>query len=188
MRNSSHAAQTAASILLIAFAFIISWKVVIPDYKKSKEELFKVETDLAAASDKLESLKTAQNSLNALGDTVDKMLLAVPSDSDMPNLITELEALAVKHKSLIPTISVSDVAAAASTTTPPASSSAANAINISFSLTGTFEDLSQFIASIQRDIRYMNIESLSLSAGKEGAMTLSLKLKAFKRINTSLAG
>ncbi|MFA5927228.1 MAG: type 4a pilus biogenesis protein PilO [Patescibacteria group bacterium] len=165
----------AFALLLIAGCFIFSWKVLVPQYKTDKSQMLALTSEIESSRDKLDSLKGAQADLEELGDTVDKLLLSVPADTDMPNLITELEALAIKNEASLPSLQISDDTSAGST------------IGIVFNIKGDFEKLSKFISSIENDIRYMNIKTFSVSSNDDD-LTLSLEVDAYKRTSSSLSG
>ena len=184
MKNRKSTMYGTVAFLLTVSAFLVCWKFIVPDYQKNQEEIAQVEEEIKQAKTKLESLKVTQKSLEEIGTLADDLLVAVPGDVDAPNLITELEALTAKHNTIIPSIQISN----SSSFTSGGSS---NAVDVSFSVSGSFADMNSIVTSLEKDIRFMNIQSLSLSAGGEeagasGAMSLSVELTAYKRIDTSL--
>lgn len=176
MNRNPKTEYVAFALLIIAACFIFTWKILVPKYTLNKTEALALASEIDSSRDKLDSLKSAQNDLEELGDTVDKLLLSVPSDTDMPNLITELEALAVKNQASLPGLQISD-----------SSSSNDGTVSIVFSIKGDFEKLSKFISSVEKDIRYMNISTFSISSGKDD-LTLTLQVEAYKRGSSSLSG
>jgi Tfp pilus assembly protein PilO len=88
---------------------------------------------------------------------------------------------------VLPTISVTDgsTATPAAGTTPVASTSAGNAISISIATPGTFETITTFIADLEKDIRFMNIQAVSIGNGEDASgkstMSVSLQIEAYKR-------
>jgi len=187
MKKNNNGAYVALSLLVVALCFFYSWRVILPEYKTNKESLNQLEKEIASARDKLDSLKTTQSSLNSLGDIVDKLLVSMPSSSDAPNLVTEIEAIATKHQTFIANIQVGDDQPGS--TAVAASGKDANTVPVSFSVSGSFEMISQFISSIESDVRFMNIQTLSLGSGsdKSGVMSLSISINAYKRPQTSLS-
>jgi Tfp pilus assembly protein PilO len=109
--------------------------------------------------------------------------VAVPGDKDSPNLITELEAMALKYKIIIPAIQIADGSKAAASATSATESASANAVSVSIAINGSFENLNAFVASIEKDIRFMNIKSLSITSNEEdpNKMSLTLQIEAYKR-------
>lgn len=174
MKKDNTYAHITLALLIIFLCFYLSWVLLIPQYKADKSTLAQVKSDVDLAKEKLDSLELAKVSIDELGDLVDKTLIAVPADSDKPNLLAELEALAAKHQIVLPTIQVSD----------PATGS--NIVGVAFSVNGSFETISQLISSIEKDIRFMNIKSVSLSASA-GAMSASFQIETYRRPENSLS-
>jgi Tfp pilus assembly protein PilO len=188
MKKSSSAFYAGLAFLLSLAAFIYAWKFIIPSYHNNKVALATMENEIDSANKKLESLEQAKKTLDQLGDLPDQLFIAVPEDKDMPNLITELEALAKKHNIVIPSMQITDGTAASAAGgaagTAVVQSSGQDSISISFSVTGSFDELGGLINSLEKDIRFMNIKSVSLSSAEEGGMGLSVQLEAYKRTQT----
>lgn len=163
------------AVLITIAAFIGCWQLIIPKYKSNRQSLDTLTKEVAAAKQQEDSIKTASTSLSGLGAIVDQMMVAIPKDKDTANLISELEQIASKHNTYIPTIQVAD-----SSTTQTGSSS--DEVIISLSVSGAFADLQGFVKSIEGNLKYFNIQSLSLSAPAGGPMSLSLQIKAYKQI------
>jgi Tfp pilus assembly protein PilO len=163
---------------MIALAsFIYCWKSIIPDYQKNQEALAKTNKEIELSKAKLESLQNTKNSLAQLGDIVDRLFISVPADKDTPNLITELEAIATKSETVIPSIQISEAAPSKDTKAP-----AKNAISVSFSVNGTYENLNKMITALEKDIRFTNIKSLTYSVTPDAKTTsLALQLEVYKR-------
>lgn len=193
MKRSNAGAQLILVFLIITASFVVSWKLIIPKYQASKQQSDQLDVDIENAKNKLDSLNTARTSLAGLGDIVNQMLVAVPSDKDSPNLITELEAIANTYSVTIPSIQISDATSSdtAVTSAPVASN---NKISVSFSTYGTYENLNLFVSAIEKDVRFMNVDSISYTSSTDqdgkisDTMTLSLQLTTYKYIDTSLSG
>ena len=188
MRKKTNTAFFAGiALILVAGSFYYTWKMIIPKYTEDKTKSVSLDTSIAEANKKLDSLKKAQTTLTQLGDIPTQLSVAVPEDKDMPNLITELEAVAAKSGMILPTIAVSDGSSAtpAAGTTPVAVAATGNAITISIATPGTFETINSLISDLEKDIRFMNIKSVSISSATDdkGAvtMTVSLQIEAYKR-------
>jgi len=180
-------------LFLTVGAFYYSWKYIVPSYGENRAKSASLDTDIANATKKLDSLKKAQTSLTQLGDIPTQLSVAVPEDKDMPNLITELEAVAAKYGMILPTISVSNGSTATTSGTavaPVASSSdtsgnSGNTITVAIASPGSFENITGLIAALEKDIRFMNIKSVTISSseGKAGTtgLTVALQIEAYKR-------
>jgi Tfp pilus assembly protein PilO len=175
-KSDNYIVLTSITILLICFIF--SWQMLLPRYKDNKQNLDSVQKELTAATDRLNSLKNAKATLNTLGTVVDKMLVAVPANPDIPNLISELEAIAVRNRAYIPSIEV----------TNKEESADGGSVELAFSVTGNYSDIHNFITGLEQDMRYMNIKSATISSSGS-SMTLGLTVEAFYRgVSDSLTG
>lgn len=169
------------TVLIVACSFVYSWKFLVPKYNSQKTEINTVDTELKAATNKLESIKTTRTTLETLKPITNQLFIAVPGDKDSPNLITELEAIALKYKIIIPSIQIADGAKAATGATGSAPIST-NAVSISIAVNGSFADLNSFVGSLEKDIRFMNIKSLSMTSTDDPTkMSLTLQIEAYKR-------
>jgi len=185
MQKSNSGFYAAAAVILTLASLFYVWKFVLPEYQKTQGEIARVDNEISAGKIKLDSLQSTKVGLDNLGELVDRLFLAVPEDKDAPNLITELEAIAAKSKMYLPSIQISDGAissasadTAVSTTTQ--TNSALNPISISLSVSGNFDQLNQFLTDLEKDIRFTNVKSLTLSSGNE-AMSLSVQMEVYKR-------
>lgn len=168
----------AVAVLIIVCAFVYCWKSLVPKYYSQRSEIDMADEELKAATNKLESIKTTGTTLQSIASITDQLFVAIPGDKDAPNLITELEAIATKHNLIIPAIQIEDRTSTGNTQT-----SNANAVPISFSVNGTFEDLNAFVGTIEKDIRFMNINSITMASDEEnqGILSLSMQIEAYKR-------
>lgn len=184
-RRSNNMFYGGVIFIIVVCSFVYSWKFLVPKYNSQKAEITVVEDELKAATNKLESIKATRLTLETLKPITNQLFIAVPGDKDSPNLVTELEAIALKNKILIPSIQISD-----STVTPTtgnsqnvAVASSANSVLISFAVNGSFDNLNALITSIEKDIRFMNVKSLSIASNEEdpGNMSLTIQIEAYKR-------
>ena len=187
MQKSNSGFYAAAAVLLSLASLFYVWKFILPEYQKTQGEIAQAEDEISAGKLKLDSLQSTKVGLDSLGDLVDRLFIAVPEDKDTPNLITELEAIATKNKMYIPSIQISDAAASsastsadASATTTQTATSGLNPISISLSVTGDFGQLNQFLTDLEKDVRFTNVKSVTLSSSDEG-MSLSVQMEVYKR-------
>lgn len=190
-KKTNSAFYAGITVIIVIASFLYTWKFIIPQFGVNKAKSAALDTEISSASLKLDSLKKAQTSLTQLGDIPTQLSVAVPADKDMPNLITELEAIAAKYKMILPTISVSDGSSSAASTsslgsaTPASSTAPANTVSVSIAVPGSFEAFTGLISDLEKDVRFMNIKSVSISSttDEKGAtiMSLSLQMEAYKR-------
>lgn len=187
MHKSNTGFYAAVAVLLIGASFLYSWKFLVPSHQKKQSEIVKTEKEIEAAKAKLNSLGTTKASLDELGPVVSKMFIAIPEDKDLPNLITEFEALAAKHETVIPGFQISDASAATvAPTTGAAPVSAGNSTLVSFTVNGNFEKLNQFVSSLEKDIRFINLKSLTFSTSEDGkTISLAVQLEVYHRGSNS---
>lgn len=190
MQHNNSGFYAAAAILLTAASFLYSWKYLVPSYQKNLETLAKTNKEIELSKVKLESLQNTKNSLDQLGTIVDQLFISVPADKDAPDLITELEAIGVKNKIVIPSIQIADATAATPATAGTAAPApTSNAIAVSFSINGSFEDLNHMITDLEKDIRFTNIKSLTFSSSSDNkTMSLSVQLEVYRRSSSLLLG
>jgi len=175
MRESNNNSLSIIVALFVAAgAFIWSWKFVLPEYQDTEQKINQTQISIENATQKGDKLTADKQALSDLGDAVDKISVSVSKDKDMPNTVTELESIATKNKTYIPSIQVTDSALVAGSST-----SANNQLSIAFTVNGGFSDLQSFIHDLETDIKFFNISSMTLAnSGKQ--MSLSLQLTAFK--------
>ena len=194
MKKKTNSALFAAiTVIIVGASFFYTWKMIIPKYSEDRAKSASLDASIADANKKLDSLKKAQTTLTQLGDIPTQLSVAVPESKDMPNLITELEAIATKNGMIFPTIAVADNSAATATpasgTTPVAATSTGNSITISIAAPGSFDKITSLISDLEKDIRFMNIKNVSISSSTDdkgvNTMNVSLQIEAYKR--TSVA-
>jgi Tfp pilus assembly protein PilO len=184
MQKSNSGFYAAAAVMLAFASLFYSWKFILPEYQKTQTEISQADGEISAAKLKLDSLSTTKNNLDQLGDLVNKLFIAVPEDKDTPNILTEFEAIGVKNKLSIPSIQISDGGTgtnAGATGAVAPTSSVVNPISVSFSVNGSFDQLSQFLTAIEKDIRFSSVKSLSYALGEEGSLSLSVQVEVYKR-------
>jgi Tfp pilus assembly protein PilO len=92
--------------------------------------------------------------------------IAIPEDKDMANLITEIEAIAKSQGMFIPSPSITD--------------GADNTVSIAFGISGSLADIEKFMETIQSDLRFFNIKSISMSSSND-VINMSMSIEAYKR-------
>ncbi|MDD4877134.1 MAG: type 4a pilus biogenesis protein PilO [Dehalococcoidales bacterium] len=184
-KKSNNAFYAGVTVIIVISSFLYTWKFIIPKFSDNKSKSAQLDVDISSASKKLDSLKKAQTTLTQLGDIPTQLSVAVPEDKDMPNLITELEAIAAKYKIVLPTISVNDSGAAAAGSLASSTPTSPNAVTIDISAPGSFEGITGLIADLEKDIRFMNIKTVSITSTKDDTGTIitsvSLQIEAYKR-------
>lgn len=199
MENSKKPKSSGfVAVFLIAIAFLISWLLLAPQYKQNQADAAQVSYEVDAVKGKLESLKTAQSTIDSLGATVDSMFVAIPKDQDSGNIITTLEAIASANKAYIPSFQISNgtsttagstsspqAGAATSATSAEEQSTSSNIVAVSFSVSGDFAGLTAFVKGVENNLKFFNVKSLTIASDDKGAMSMTLQLEAYTQDNTS---
>jgi Tfp pilus assembly protein PilO len=168
--------------VLTAVVLITTWKVVAPGYAQEKSRKLELENEIGLAKQRLDWLDASKTELLKNKDLLDQLFVAVPKDSDAPNLISELEAIAIKNSLVIPSIGISDGESAEGES---ATASASNLLAITLSVNGNFENINNFLASLEKSVKYMNVTSLTYSNSVESGTSISLEIEAYEQVSQS---
>lgn len=177
---------TSALVAIITiFVVILGWYVVAPGYKESKDEKEKLEGQVITLQEKLAWLDETETSLKSGEETFSKLFVSVPSDDrDEPNAITELEAIALQYGLIIPSISFTDVSPRASIDDQDLEVSIPGTrVSIALVLEGSFENVSGFIESVEKSVKFMNIRSFTYAMGENPETSLSMEIEAYAQNN-----
>lgn len=209
MKASKSTTSNTIAVLLTIAVLVLAWKMVLPSYFSHKTNLDNLTTEVDAAKIKLDSIEKSKSELSAIKPITDQLLIAVPKGADEPDLISELEAIAVKNSITLPSISIKEqpattttatgtetsttsAATPATVTTTPAATTATGTetatttsgapVTISLSVTGSFANLNNFISGLEKSVRFMNIVALTYGIDSEsGGNSLSLEINAYQR-------
>lgn len=181
-RSNSSFYRVALIIVLSLASFFFSWKTIIPQYKANEIALKKVELETVSAAAKLDSLRVAKKDIEDIGPVFNQLFVAIPSDLDEPNAISEIEAIASANKLFVPSIQIVEGGATGTTSVSPISASA-SAVTISFAVQGSFEDVSKMTKALENDLKFMNIASITLTPNGAGVST-SYQIEAYRTISS----
>lgn len=208
MKASGKTTSNTIAVLLTIAVLVLAWKMVLPGYFNHKSNLDSLTSEVEAAKIKLESIEKSKSELSAIKPITDQMLIAVPEGVDEPDLISELEAIALKNSIILPAISINtenassetgnetitasvaapatvnstDNAANTDNTVAETASSSGKPITISFAVTGSFANLNSFVVGLEKSIRFMNIIGINYGIDAEtGENTMALQIEAYQR-------
>lgn len=187
MKKNNLSSLNVVAILLTVLLLILSWKLIAPSYSSNSKALKSLETEITNAQAKLDSLDKTRNDLSSIESTYDMISVAVPDGSDEPNLITELEAIAIKSGIVLPSISISsnNLENANYGSEGTVSIESGIPIDISLSVTGNFDQLNEFVSALEKSVKFLNITDLNYAFFEESGLSLSLNIKAYSRANRS---
>lgn len=178
MKRQTNSIYAVTMTIIIAFAsFFISWKMLVPNYQSNKLLLMRTEKEILAASAKRDSLTTAKNDIESLGDVYDQMFVAIPNDSAEPDILSEIEGMALAYKLSIPSIQISPIASATTVTSSDKNSS--NLVGITFTANGDFEGLNKLTKSIENNLKLLTIKSMVISSA-DTEMSAAIQISAYK--------
>lgn len=187
MKNNDSSALNLLAVILTIGLLVVSWKLISPSYAANTQKLKTLDVEVANAQSKLQSLDKTRSDLSSIDSAYNIISVAVPDGTDEPNLITELEAIAVKNGIALPTISISSDSAGAASVTAGAEASTlptvGTPISISLSVAGSFDQLNEFITTLEKSVKFFNIQDMNYAFSEEGGLSLSLNIRAYSRTN-----
>lgn len=191
-KNNNNLISAVFTVIVVAASFYFSYSMIIPKYKEKNLQLKQAEADIKVAQAKKDALNKAKVSLNNLGDLPDALSVSIPGDKDTPNLITELEAIGAKYQIIIPAISISDSAKSGSAATAGAGAATdSNVVGVSISVRSSYDSLKAFMADLEKDIRFTNIKTVTVTAPASGSedknYTFSIQMNVYKKSAASVA-
>ncbi len=181
-KSKKSAASGVLPVLLIVITFLLSWFWLVPQYKQNQADAAQVSYEVTAVKGKLESLQSAKSTLDSLGTTVDSMFVAIPDNQDTGNIITTLEAIATANSTYVPSFQIGSTTA---TTAASTATTGLGTVPVSFSINGSFANLTAFIKAVENNLKFFNVQSLTIANGDK-TMSMTLQLNAYTQKNTSL--
>lgn len=212
MKISGPTTSNTIAVILTIAVLVLAWKMVLPAYYSHKSNLDSLSQEVDAAKTKLDSIEKSKSELNAIKPITDQLLVAVPKGPDEPDLISELEAIAIKNNIVLPSITIdtqsseSEQGSSASSSNETMQQSAATPATVSttentaessvtanesssgapilitLSVSGSFDNLNNFMTGLENSVRFMNITGLTYGTDTEtGDLTLSLQIEAYQR-------
>lgn len=111
----------------------------------------------------------------------------VPSSTSIPCLITNLRTLALLSEASISGVQIQPTQLEGKSDCPPQEeplrtlnkNSTLAEIDITFNTTGTYSQLTNFLSSLNKSNRLINIQSVSFNKPQEGTLIMSVSAKAY---------
>jgi Tfp pilus assembly protein PilO len=160
-------------IVIVIGCFWYASKTIVPAYTENASAISTIEAANKANQAKLTAYKSAKTSLDSAKSTIEDINVAIPEDKDVPNLISELEQMAKRYGTNLPSIQMSDAGG--------------STVNISFAISGSIDGMQGFVKDVEADLKYFNIKSLTASSSPDG-MSMSLQVETYKRQTTPVKG
>lgn len=190
MSHQGSKSYSAAAVFFTIILFIVAWKLILPGYAGSQAKIAQLDAEIDQATSKKEQLDAARQSLASIDSAYKAITVSVSEDSDEPNIISELESIALKNGLVLPSIAISAgaEAPASSEDGQMADATSGQPIGVSVSVTGTYDQLSAFVAALEKSVKFMNIQSLNYGVSEEdGSISLSMLINAYSRAPKSEA-
>lgn len=162
---------------------------MLPSYAENRAKSRTLSAEINSAESKINSIESARSQLSGIADTINQLLVSIPADKDEPNLISELEVIGAKHGMAIPAINISGTASDETASNQVLSSIAAGTpVSVSFSVAGSFENISAFTESLEKSIKFMHINSVTMTVQADGNISASYSVDAYTRAQETAVG
>ena len=173
-------------ILLIVLVVIIMF-LDLPAYNKVgflKNEIEKYEQFLEEKKELLVKVGQLKEIYESREEEINKVYYVLPPSADIPNLIVQFEALASENGLILGNLSFSQVETAKKTGKVTWGGEAEETtavevealgtyqnLEVSLSLTGSYQSFKSFLKALEHNIRLMDIKSISFSSAKAETTT-----------------
>ena len=180
-KNNTNFFLAVLALVIAVAGIIICRQFLIPSISENLAKISAYNYDIAKVEEKLDSISTAEKSMTKLSDLVNNFLIAVPDSVDAPNLITEIETIAAQNQLALPSLA------------PPSGINATSDISVegmevSMSVTGSFQNINNFISSLENSIRFLKISGLTITSSNDGSLSASITCEVYKRPKSTLSG
>jgi Tfp pilus assembly protein PilO len=163
--------------VILVFVFInplwASIKTLKTGIAKQEQEVKKVEELVA----KIQKLKQAYQEI---GGDIEKISLALPSEEDLPYLITQFESLASSNGLLLESVKFTNKETKKKSSRKAEQLDQSQEVSSSFSrssfeirLNGSYEGLKGYLRALENNVRLMDVEVIDFSAVKGKDVDLS---------------
>ena len=185
-KNDNSTVLNSVAVILTILVLVVTWKLILPNYVSNRAETLSLENQIINAQAKIDALDQTSSELSGMDNVYKAITVAVSDDADEANLISELEAIALKNSIVLPAISISRVdpnttSVQTADSTVLAVPTSASPITISINVNGSFEQLNGLVSALEKSVKFMNIKSLNYSAGEGSTLSLALQIEAYSR-------
>ena len=169
-----------ASLGVLAVAIFVYTLLLSPAYARvnvlrgdlsSYREVFE---DQKKVSDQVRNLLTEYQSLSSLRDTIAR---AIPGKEDYPGFVSQLSGLANAAQLRLDSIAMNSLPGGAGQSRAAANDLPVPGIlQITLAATGSYQSLKDFLSSVEKNIRIMDLVSLDVSQAAGGGQNLSYNI------------
>jgi hypothetical protein len=148
----------------------------MPNIGENLAKLDAMDQDIAAANIKLNSISTADQSMTQFSYLVKNLFVAIPENVDSPDLITEIETIANQNQVSLPSLTPPTGIESTSSSTGSASSG----LSTNLTVVGSFQNINNFINSLETSIRYSKVNNITISSG-DSDLTAAINFNVYSR-------
>ncbi len=169
------------TIVLAIAGYLVFSNLLMPSIGENLAKIDAANQDIASANAKLDSLSTASQSMTEFSDLVNNLFIAIPENVNSPDLITEIETIANQNQVALPSLSPPIGISASSV-----SGSATTGLSTNLTVVGSFQNINNFINSLETSIRFSKINNLTISSSDSG-LTAAINFNVYSRPITSIS-
>ena len=160
-------------LILFCFSYFYTYPKIVTNNKLSRQ----YDDETISANSKIQSIGQTETLLTDAKDLIAAANVAVADDKDTPNVIAELEKIASRYGSVIPSVEITD--GGASVARSAGSLSNSNTVSVSFTVSGSVDNMEGFVKTLENDLKIFNIKSLVVSSSSQG-VSLSIQAETYK--------
>ncbi len=163
------------SLALISIFVFPLWSSV----RTLRQEVTQKRLDLAKVEDLLNKTQQLKQELQGVEEESQRIFFALPKEKDIPNLLIQFEALALANGLLLESIRFGQLDGAKGTASQgtseqfsqdslqPQKKLALRSLPVDLIISGSYSAFKKYLADLEKDVRSMDIHSISLATPKE---------------------
>ena len=169
------------AIVIVVAGYFVLFQGQWDEYKGKQEEETRLKADFETKSVQAASLDNLKKELELIEASLDVLLKQLPTTAEIPTLIQELHQAAAKNN-----LTMTNVTPGESVIEKPI-----ERLPIAISVSGSYEQLSQFIRDVGKMSRIVTLANINLTSANKSAkddgskLTLSATANTYKAIDLS---
>lgn len=164
------------SLALYTAAAIVFFALIIPAYREIQQlrgENKSLDTALANEKQAIEAASRQLSQSQSLGDLQNNLSLALPLEEDVPGIVNQLQGIAFGSGITIDSLSISQLSVKASKNEVV---EPVGTLQVALRLRGNYEAMKTYLASLESNIRVIDVDSLAVGGGASKDSSLSYNL------------
>ena len=174
MNKEKNVISSNLGLLLLIVAVLGWFFVVSPQINTYSNEALQVKSTTTirdSYNQRLSDLKTIADGGTALTSLLQRMDIAMPKSSQIPEVLVMVQSLANSSGVILSGVNIGTAA-----TTASAGTSTVSQVPVSISFDGTQDNLTSFLNAINNNIRAGIVQSQTISADDNGNLSVTLQL------------